>query len=102
MQEYENKDLGISGALAQTAKVATIDKVADEVISSTWPLAGSWQQKLLHMSSPSIYIVDSTMAFLCIFGAFSNMQRTFLAYSTAYSHNRQKIGVGPYMEIFKG
>ena len=35
MQEYENKDLGISGALAQTAKVATIDKVADEVISST-------------------------------------------------------------------
>ena len=35
MHEYENKDLGISGALAQTAKVATIDKVADEVISST-------------------------------------------------------------------
>ena len=29
MHEYENKDLGISGALAQTAKVATIDKVAD-------------------------------------------------------------------------
>ena len=57
MQEYENKDLGISGALAQTAKVATIDKVADEVISSTSPLAAKVNlaatQKAVYKDNPS-------------------------------------------------